>query len=199
MELIPSRPGTLEVIAGCMFSGKSEELIRRLRRSLYARQKVQAFKPSLDTRWDGDRGGEIKSHDKRSIPSITVNRASDIEERIDPDTRVVGIDEAQFFDPELVEVATRLSLRGLRVICAGLDLDYLGNPFEPMPRLIANADYVTKVLAVCVRCGGPGTRSQRLVDSKDRVLIGDEKIYEPRCRHCFDPQAGAGDSGAEVA
>lgn len=195
MELIPSRPGTLEVIAGCMFSGKSEELIRRLRRSLYARQKVQAFKPSVDTRWDGDMRGEIKSHDKRTIPSITVVRAVEIEELIDPETAVVGIDEAQFFDPALVEVATRLSLRGLRVICAGLDLDYLGKPFEPMPQLIANADYVTKVLAVCMQCGGPGTRSQRLVDSKDRVLIGDEKIYEPRCRHCFNPRS----ADAEVA
>ncbi len=100
---------------------------------------------------------------------------------------MVGVDEAQFFDDELVEIAARLSLRGVRVICAGLDLDYLGRPFEPMPRLMASADYVTKVLAVCVKCGGPATRSQRLVHSKDRVLIGDENVYEPRCRHCFAP------------
>lgn len=187
MDLISSRPGTLEVIAGCMFSGKSEELIRRLRRAVYAKLKVQAFKPAVDDRWDGEQNGEIRSHDARRISSVTVKSAHDIEALIEPGTSVVGIDEAQFFDSYVVELCNTLSLRGMRVIAAGLDLDYLGNPFDPMPQLMASADEVTKVLAVCMQCGGPGSRSQRLVRSDERVLIGDESIYEPRCRHCFAP------------
>ncbi len=194
MELIPSRPGTLEVIAGCMFSGKSEELIRRLRRAQIAKLHVQAFKPEIDTRWSGNGGGEIITHDSRKISSITIGSMSEIEERLDPRTSVMGIDEAQFFEPGLVDLVNRLTLRGVRVIVAGLDLDYLGRPFDPMPQLMATADYVTKVLAVCMNCGGPASRSQRLVASRERVLIGDEKLYEARCRHCFAPEEPSEDA-----
>ena len=193
MDTFPSQPGWVEVIAGCMFSGKSEELIRRLRRAQIARLRVQAFKPAVDTRWDSHKSGEIVSHDERSIRSITVAEVEEIEKSVEEETAVVGIDEAQFFDSTLVPVVERLAARGKRVVVAGLDLDYRGRPFEPMPQLLATADYVTKVHAICMVCGGPATRSQRLVRSEERVLIGDEKVYEPRCRHCFDPdQAGIG-------
>ncbi|MFH1276850.1 MAG: thymidine kinase [Candidatus Eisenbacteria bacterium] len=192
MDMIPSRPGWIEVIAGCMFSGKSEELIRRLRRAQIAKMKVQAFKPAIDTRWEGHRSGEIISHDARRIPSFTVTAVEDIEQVLERDTVVVGIDEAQFFDSSLVGFTQALAAEGRRVVLAGLDLDYRGRPFEPMPTLMAMADFVTKVHAICMVCGGPATRSQRLVHSEERVLIGDEKIYEPRCRHCFAPhEAGA--------
>ncbi len=187
MDTIPSRPGWIEVIAGCMFSGKSEELIRRLRRAQISKLKVQAFKPAIDTRWEEDQAGEIISHDARKIRSITVGEVEDIENLIEQDTDVVGIDEAQFFDSSLIDFVQTLAADGKRVILAGLDLDYRGKPFEPMPTLMAIADYITKVHAICMVCGAPATRSQRLVQSEERVLIGDEKVYEPRCRHCFSP------------
>lgn len=187
MDTIPSRPGWIEVIAGCMFSGKSEELIRRLRRAQLGKLKVQAFKPAIDTRWEGHKAGEIVSHDARRIQSITVTSVDEIERLLEKDTVVVGIDEGQFFDSSLVPLAQALAADGRRVIVAGLDLDYQGRPFEPIPHLMAVADFVTKVHAVCMVCGGPATRSQRLVHSEERVLIGDEKVYEARCRHCFAP------------
>lgn len=179
--------GQIEVICGCMFSGKSEELLRRLRRAAIARQKVQAFKPAVDTRHALD---SIVSHDARSIPSTAVGDPREILERLDPDTRVVGIDEAQFLNGSLPEVCEALAGRGLRVVVAGLDQDYLGQPFEPIPHLLAIADSITKVFAVCVVCGRPATKSQRLIPSDERVVVGGGAIYEPRCRACFDPHGG---------
>jgi thymidine kinase len=181
--------GQIEVICGCMFSGKSEELIRRLRRAAIARQPVQAFKPAIDRRFAGD---SIVSHDARSVESIAVDDVSEILDRVRPETRVVGIDEAQFLAGPLVDVCETLAARGVRVIVAGLDQDYLGKPFEPIPQLLAVADSITKVTAVCVVCGRPATKSQRLIASAERVVIGDGAIYEPRCRRCFDPWGASG-------
>ena len=178
------RSGWLEVITGSMFSGKSEELIRRVRRAQIARQRVQLFKPRLDARFSRD---EIVSHSEMKMPSQVVERARDILALIEPDTEVVGIDEGQFFDPSLVEVADALASRGMRVIVAGLDQDYRGRPFEPMPQLMAVAEYVDKTLAVCMRCGAPANRSQRLVAAEDRVVVGGAGQYEARCRRCFNP------------
>jgi thymidine kinase len=178
-----------------MFSGKSEELIRRLRRAAIARQKVQAFKPAIDNRYGKD---TIVSHDARTIESIPITRAEEILDHVHDDTRVVGIDEAQFLFGPVVDVCERLANRGIRVIVAGLDQDYLGRPFEPIPQLLAVADSITKVTAVCVVCGRPATKSQRLIASRERVVIGDGAIYEPRCRACFRPldaTASAGESG----
>jgi thymidine kinase len=185
----PNRPasGWIEVITGSMFSGKSEELIRRMRRAEIARQKVQIFKPRLDDRYAED---QIVSHSDMKLPSETVTSATQILERVLPDTEVVGIDEGQFFDQALLEVANALAGRGVRVIVAGLDQDYRGRPFEPMPQLMAVAEYVDKALAICVKCGAPANRSQRLVASTDRVVVGGARQYEARCRRCFDP-AGA--------
>jgi len=177
------RSGWLEVITGSMFSGKSEELIRRVRRAQIARQRVQLFKPRLDARFSRD---EIVSHSEMKMPSQVVERARDILALIEPDTEVVGIDEGQFFDPSLVEVADALASRGMRVIVAGLDQDYRGRPFEPMPQLMAVAEYVDKTLAVCMRCGAPANRSQRLVAAEDRVVVGGAGQYEARCRRCFN-------------
>ena len=176
--------GTIEVIVGSMFSGKSEELIRRVRRAEIARQKVQIFKPRLDARYADD---QIVSHSDMKMPSEVVEHAQEIEQRLKPDTEVVGIDEGQFFDQSLVEVATRLADHGVRVIVAGLDQDYMGRPFEPMPQLMAVAEYVTKTLAICMTCGAPANRSQRLVPATDRVVVGGAQKYEARCRHCFQP------------
>ncbi len=176
--------GWIEVITGSMFSGKSEELIRRLRRAQIARQKVQIFKPHFDTRYGGN---HIVSHSDMRIPSETVASARALLERVRPDTEVIGIDEGQFFDADLPAVCNQLANMGKRVIVAGLDQDYLGKPFEPMPQLLAIAEYITKTLAICVVCGGPANHTQRLVASKDRVLLGAQGTYEARCRHCFDP------------
>jgi len=178
------RSGWLEVITGSMFSGKSEELIRRVRRAQIARQRVQLFKPRLDARFSRD---EIVSHSEMKMPSQVVERARDILGLVEPDTEVVGIDEGQFFDPSLVDVADALASRGMRVIVAGLDQDYRGRPFEPMPQLMAVAEYVDKTLAVCMRCGAPANRSQRLVAAEDRVVVGGAGQYEARCRRCFNP------------
>jgi thymidine kinase len=181
----PVRPaGTIEVVVGSMFSGKSEELIRRVRRAQIARQKVQIFKPRVDERYAHD---QIVSHSDMKMPSEVVEKASQIEECVRPDTEVVGIDEGQFFDQSLVEVATRLADRGVRVIVAGLDQDYMGRPFDPMPQLMAVAEYVTKTLAICMICGAPANRSQRLVAATDRVVVGGAQQYEARCRGCFQP------------
>jgi thymidine kinase len=181
---LPARPGSIEVITGSMFSGKSEELIRRVRRAQIARQKVQLFKPRIDARYSE---AEIVSHSEMKMPSQVVACASDILGQVEPDTEVVGIDEGQFFDASLVRVADALANRGLRVIVAGLDQDYRGVPFEPMPQLMAVAEYVDKALAVCMRCGAPANRSQRLVATEDRVVVGGAGQYEARCRRCFDP------------
>ena len=181
------RPGWLEVITGSMFSGKSEELIRRLRRAQIARQRVQIFKPALDNRYSEN---EIVSHSEMKIPSVAVATSRELESKVAPDTEVVGIDEAQFFDAELPAACARLANSGKRVIVAGLDQDYLGKPFEPMPQLLATAEYITKTLAICMVCGGPANHTQRLVASKERVLVGASGTYEARCRHCFDPEMG---------
>jgi thymidine kinase len=181
-----SRPGAgwVEVITGSMFSGKSEELIRRVRRAQIARQRVQIFKPRIDTRYTGD---HIVSHSDMKMPSQVVTSAREVLERVEEGTEVVGIDEGQFFDHSLVAVVNALADRGLRVIVAGLDQDYMGRPFEPMPQLLAIAEYVDKTLAICMRCGAPANRTQRLVASTDRVVVGGAEEYEARCRHCFEP------------
>jgi thymidine kinase len=177
--------GWIEVIVGSMFSGKSEELIRRLRRAQIARQRVQIFKPAIDTRYADD---HIVSHSEMRIPSCAVQNARELLERVAPDTEVVGIDEGQFFDTDLPITCDRLAELGKRVIVAGLDKDYLGKPFEPMPQLLAIAEYITKTLAICMVCGNPANYTQRLVASADRVLLGTQGTYEARCRRCFDPQ-----------
>jgi thymidine kinase len=180
----PANQGWIEVVVGSMFSGKSEELIRRLRRAQIARQKVQIFKPALDTRYAAD---HIVSHSEMRIPSTAVESARELLEQVEGDTEVVGIDEGQFFDMELPSVCNALADRGKRVIVAGLDQDYLGRPFEPMPQLLAIAEYITKTLAICMVCGNPANHTQRLVASEDRVLLGTQGTYEARCRRCFDP------------
>jgi thymidine kinase len=179
------RTGSIEVITGSMFSGKSEELIRRVRRAQIARQSVQLFKPRIDSRYSE---GEIVSHSDMKMPSHVVERAAEILEGVQPGTEVVGIDEGQFFDASLVAVADALANRGLRVIVAGLDQDFRGRPFEPMPQLMAIAEYVDKTLAVCMRCGAPANRSQRLTAAEDRVVVGGAGQYEARCRRCYHPE-----------
>ena len=180
--------GWIEVIVGSMFSGKSEELIRRLRRAQIARQRVQIFKPALDTRYATD---HIVSHSEMRIPSSAVASAKLLLDQVEPDTEVVGIDEGQFFDADLPMVCNTLADRGKRVIVAGLDQDYLGKPFDPMPQLLAIAEYITKTLAICMVCGNPANHTQRLVPSEDRVLLGTQWTYEARCRRCFDPGLAA--------
>ena len=185
MDIVRTQPvGWIEVITGSMFSGKSEELIRRLRRAQIARQKVQIFKPRFDDRYGQD---HIVSHSEMRIPSETVSDSKELLERVGADTEVVGVDEGQFFDLDLPAALSALADRGKRVIVAGLDQDYLGKPFEPIPQLLAIAEYITKTLAICVVCGNPANHTQRLVASQDRVLLGAQGMYEARCRHCFDP------------
>jgi thymidine kinase len=176
--------GWIEVIVGSMFSGKSEELIRRLRRAQIARQRVQIFKPAVDTRYADD---HIVSHSELRIPSERAISAAELVSKVREDTEVVGIDEGQFFDAGLPAACGQLAARGVRVIVAGLDQDYLGKPFEPMPQLLAVAEYITKTRAICMVCGNPANHTQRLVQSRDRVLLGAMGTYEARCRRCFDP------------
>ena len=176
--------GWIEVITGSMFSGKSEELIRRIRRVQIARQKVQIFKPRFDDRYAAD---HIVSHSEMRMESRNVAGSAELLQSVADDTEVVGIDEAQFFDHDLPAVCIALANRGKRVVVAGLDLDYLGRPFEPMPHLMAIAEYVTKTHAICVVCGNPASHTQRLVASDERVLLGAHGTYEARCRRCFDP------------
>ena len=180
----PANHGWIEVIVGSMFSGKSEELIRRLRRAQIGRQRVQIFKPLIDNRFSDN---HIVSHSDMRIESEAVRSSDEIVKLVRDDTEVVGIDEGQFFDLNLPAACTTLADRGKRVIVAGLDQDYLGRPFEPMPQLLAIAEYITKTLAICMVCGDPANHTQRLVASSDRVLVGAENVYEARCRHCFDP------------
>lgn len=176
------RRGWIEVVCGSMFSGKTEELIRRLKRAKYARQKVEIFKPKIDTRYDEE---NVVSHNENSINSTPVESAIQILFLVN-DIDVVGIDEAQFFDSELVSVCQELASRGIRVIVAGLDMDFMGKPFGPMPALLATAEYVTKVHAVCMGCGSLAQFSHRLVSNDKLVLLGETDNYEPLCRSCYN-------------
>jgi thymidine kinase len=176
--------GWIEVICGPMFSGKSEELIRRLRRAEIARQRVQIFKPSIDQRYSED---HIVSHSELKIRSECVKNIYEFQAKLDIRTEVIGIDEAQFLGMEVVDVVVRLADMGKRVIIAGLDTDYLGRPFHPMPELLAIADEITKDLAICMRCGNPAKHTQRLVASEDLIVVGAAGMYEARCRRCFEP------------
>lgn len=173
--------GSIEVICGSMFSGKTEELIRRLKRAEIAKLKVEIFKPSTDTRYDEH---NVVSHNYNSITATSVDNSSAIL-LLRPDTQVVGIDEAQFFDDELPDVCNKLANKGIRVILAGLDMDFSGKPFGPVPDLMAIAEMVTKVHAICVKCGAPAMYSYRMVASEATILLGEKESYEPRCRICF--------------
>src|SRR2546423_7727612 len=183
-----SATGWIEVIAGSMSSGKSEELIRRLRRAKIARQKVQVFKPEIDSRFSQN---HIVSHSEMRHESANIRSAAEVLAKVEPDTEVVGIDEGQFFDNELVNVANTLAQRAVRVIVAGLDQDYTGKPWEPMPQLLAVAEYITKTHAICMKCGQPANYSQRTFESEERVAVGAADKYEARCRMCFVPHADA--------
>ncbi|MEO8398615.1 MAG: thymidine kinase [Ignavibacteriaceae bacterium] len=179
-HLIPKETGWIEVIAGCMFSGKTEELIRRLRRAQIAKQKVKIFKPKIDNRFSET---AIVSHNEQQLPSILISDAIEIYE-FSNDAQVIGIDEAQFFSSELIHICNDLANKGKRVIVAGLDQDYKGVPFEPIPQLLAVAEYITKSLAICVKCGNPADKTQRKTHSSERVIVGASDIYEARCRKC---------------
>jgi thymidine kinase len=184
MDIFTNQAGWIEVVCGPMFSGKSEELIRRLRRAKIARKRVQVFKPALDDRYSLD---EIVSHGDQRMKSTVVSSAKEILEQMDWRTQVIGIDESNFFGPELVEVAGQLADTGKQVIIAGLDTDYLGRPFPPMPELLCLAESITKMLAICMRCGNPAKHTQRLVESSDLIVVGATGMYEARCRRCFEP------------
>ncbi len=181
LQTATKKKGWIEVICGSMFSGKTEELIRRLKRAKYARQRVEIFKPAIDVRYAEE---SVVSHDSNSILSTPVQGSQHIL-LLTGDVEVVGIDEAQFFDDGIVEVCNSLADRGTRVIVAGLDMDFLGKPFGPMPALMCCAEYVTKVHAVCVRCGNLANFSHRLAESQQLVLLGETNHYEPLCRDCF--------------
>lgn len=184
MHLTPTDTGWIEVITGCMFSGKTEELIRRVRRAQYARQRVVVFKPRVDTRYSET---HVVSHEKKALESYVIGEPSEML-ALAREMEVVGIDEGQFFGPELVQVCEELANHGKRVIVAGLDQDFRGQPFEPIPQLLAVAEYITKVLAICMKCGNPADRSQRIVRREARFLLGDTDAYEARCRRCFVPE-----------
>lgn len=181
------KSGCIEVVCGSMFSGKTEELIRRLRRAQFANQKIALFKPTVDNRYSDV---EVVSHDFHKLTSTPIKDPADML-KVGPEVKVVGVDEAQFFDASLVEVCQTLANRGVRVIVAGLDMDYLGQPFGPMPRLMAVAEDVQKVHAICVKCGALATFSHRLSKSQDLVLLGEKDIYEPLCRDCFNAARAA--------
>jgi thymidine kinase len=183
MALVRTQLGWIEVICGSMFSGKSEELIRRLRRAIIAKQRVQIFKPTIDSRSEA----EIVSHSEMRMPSISISSSAELRDKVDHRTEVVGVDEAQFFDDGLVDAAQQLADQGKRVIIAGLDKDFRGLPFGPIPSLMAVAEDVTKTLAICVRCGSPANNTQRLVESDELVVVGAQGVYEARCRRCFEP------------
>jgi thymidine kinase len=186
MEIMTGHIGWVEAICGPMFSGKSEELIRRLRRAMIARKRVQVFKPALDDRYAVD---EIVSHGDWRMKSEVIHHAPEILQKLDWRTQVVGIDEANFLGPALVDIAGQLADTGKQVIIAGLDTDYMGRPFPPMPELLALAESITKTLAICVRCGNPAKHTQRLVESDDLIVVGAAGMYEARCRRCFEPGA----------
>lgn len=176
------RRGWIEVICGSMFSGKTEELIRRLNRARIAKQKVEIFKPGIDTRYDET---DVVSHNENSIQSTPVSSATQIL-LLTNDVDVVGIDEVQFFDDEIAEVCNKLAAQGIRVIVAGLDMDFTGKPFGPVPALMATAEYVTKVHAICIRCGNLAQYSYRKTDDRKLVMLGETESYEPLCRSCFE-------------
>ena len=184
--MTPHLPGTVEVICGSMFSGKTDELIRRLRRATIARQRVQVFKPAIDVRYAVEK---VTSHAGSDYAALPVSCAADIRARLDQDATVVAVDEAQFFDPEIIPVVDELAAQGLRVIVAGLDTDFRGEPFGPMPVLISKAEEVEKLRAICMVCGEPASRTQRLVNGKPAryndpvVIVGAAELYEARCRH----------------
>jgi thymidine kinase len=184
MEIVTGNLGWIEVICGPMFSGKSEELIRRLRRSTIARKRVQVFKPAIDTRYSRD---EIVSHGDLRMKSEVVANGAEILERIDWRSEVIGVDEANFMGPALVDTAQRLADSGKQVIIAGLDTDYMGRPFAPVPDLLALAETITKTLAICMRCGNPAKHTQRLSGSDELIVVGAAGMYEARCRRCFEP------------
>jgi thymidine kinase len=184
MQHYPRDIGWIEVICGSMFSGKTEELIRRIKRAVYAQQKVQVFKPKIDTRYDEV---AVVSHSQAKVVSTPIDRAQEILQALKADTEVVGIDEVQFLGPEVVQVCEEMARRGVRVICAGLDQDYQGKPFEPMPHLLAIAEYITKELAICLVCGNPANRTQRIAAREERVVVGAGDAYEARCRKCHSP------------
>jgi thymidine kinase len=184
MDIITGNVGWIEVICGPMFSGKSEELIRRLRRATIARKRVEVFKPAIDDRYSAH---EIVSHGDLRMRSEVVNKAEEILTRLDWRVEVVGIDEANFMGSEVVPVAQRLADSGKQVIVAGLDTDYLGRPFPPIPELLALAESITKTLAICVRCGNPAKHTQRLRGSEELIVVGASDMYEARCRRCFEP------------
>jgi thymidine kinase len=179
------RPGSLEIITGCMFSGKTEELIRQLRRAEIAKLRFQTFKPEIDVRYSDD---NVASHNRTLFPSIRVKTAAEIYERVDRRVDMVAVDEGQFFETELLDVVTELAGAGKRVVVAGLDTDWRGLPFGPMPQLLAMADVITKLHAICSVCGEPATRTQRLVPTAGDVLVGSNDAYEARCRNHFDPE-----------
>jgi thymidine kinase len=184
MDIITGNVGWIEVICGPMFSGKSEELIRRLRRAMIARKRVEVFKPVIDNRYSED---EIVSHGDLRMKSQVIGDAGEIIDRIDWRSEVIGIDESNFMGPQLVDVAQKLADSGKQVIIAGLDTDYMGRPFVPMPDLLAHAESITKTLAICVRCGNPAKHTQRLRGSDDLIVVGASDMYEARCRRCFEP------------
>jgi thymidine kinase len=184
MDIVIGHLGWVEIVCGPMFSGKSEELIRRLRRAQIARKRVQVFKPAMDDRYSLD---EIVSHGDQRMKSEVVSNAKEILQKLDWRSQVVGIDESNFFGPDLVEVTGRLADAGKQVIVAGLDTDFMGRPFPPMPELLCLAESITKTLAICMRCGNPAKHTQRLVESDDLIVVGAAGMYEARCRRCFEP------------
>lgn len=177
---LPKDTGWIEVITGCMFSGKTEELIRRLRRAQIAKQKVKIFKPKIDARYSNN---SIVSHNEQSLPSILIDDVIEVLDHSN-DAQVIGIDEAQFFNESVVHICNLLASKGKRVIVAGLDQDYTGKPFEPIPQLLATAEYITKQHAICVVCGNPADKTQRKTTNSERVVVGAADIYEARCRKC---------------
>ena len=193
MQLQPRDTGWIEVVCGSMFSGKTEELIRRVRLAQIAKQKTIIFKPRVDDRY-AER--QIVSHGDQRMDSVPIVHAEEILKRVGDDVDVVGIDEAQFFGMDLVSVCESLANRGKRVIVAGLDQDYRGRPFEPIPSLLAVAEFITKNLAICVKCGNPANRSQRITESTERIVVGASEAYEARCRHCFSPEPDSPSEGS---
>jgi thymidine kinase len=186
MDIVTGHLGWIEIVCGPMFSGKSEELIRRLRRARIARKRVQVFKPTIDDRYSLD---EIVSHGDQRMKSEVVSSAKEILQKLDWRSQVVGVDESNFFGPDLVEVTAQLADAGKQVIVAGLDTDFMGRPFPPMPDLLCLAESITKTLAICMRCGNPAKHTQRLVESDDLIVVGAAGTYEARCRRCFEPGA----------
>jgi len=184
MQIVNGKSGWIEIICGPMFSGKSEELIKRLRRAQIARRRVQIFKHGMDARYDAT---SIVSHSQMSLPGVAVNEVNDILHLVDDRTELVAIDEGQFFSGDIVAVANKLANQGKRVIVAGLDLDYQGLPFGPMPQLMSCAEYVTKELAICMTCGEPANFTQRLTSATEQVVVGADETYEARCRRHFEP------------